>query len=185
MVEGLIPKGGKAPEGESSTTSEDGKTLNGGPPTSAQTDPNQKRPHSRTGEEFEDDEPVFKKPKFELKHVRREKEENDWEIPGDLADFFQFYCKSHITDSDMAAEMLHFPPPKNVECVPVLDAWMRKALTDEGKNTAREQDCELQTIQKKIFNVMGPLGVAWASLELHRADKENNPVDIDDICEQL
>jgi hypothetical protein len=30
-----------------------------------------KNPHSRN-------------PKFELKHVRREKEENDWEIPQDL-----------------------------------------------------------------------------------------------------
>ena len=71
---------------------------------------------------------------------------------------FKYNCKTHISDSDMANDMINFPPPKNLDCVPVLDAWMKKALTDEGKNTAREQDSELHTIQKKFFNVMSPRG---------------------------
>jgi hypothetical protein len=188
--------GGKGPNGGSSTA-DAGKGPNGDPSGSG-TNGKRRLSHSIAGGEGEELAPEPKKLKFDLKHVRREKEENDWEIPAELAEFFQYYCKTHIADADMATDMENFPPPKNLDSVvPVLDPWMKKALTDEGKNTAREQDTELHTIQKKFLNVMGPLGVAWASLELHRANQEkqneehedNQNVDvipnISDICEQL
>ena len=114
------------------------------------------------------DSPLTKRPRFDLKHIVSEAEKFNWELPEELAEFFIHYCKTHVSESDVKLELEEFPAPSNVSCVPSMDATFKSTLKKEGANAAIDGDEDLSTIQKKIQDIMGPLGVAWASVELFR-----------------
>ena len=44
---------------------------------------------------------------------------------------------------------------------------MRRALKEEGKTPVIDADDDMLLIQRKIQDVLGPLGVAWAQMELY------------------
>ena len=113
-----------------------------------------------------------------------EKEESAWGLEQELADYFGTYVKKHISDSDMLNEMQEYPPPANLkDLVPVLDPYMKKTLTEEGKGLVKDQDGDLATIQNRMLEIMGPLGAAWASLELHKCGEAD--LDIENVADQV
>ena len=95
-------------------------------------------------------------PQFTLRDVPIEADENKWELPEKLAEFFAKYTRKHYTDSDLNAFMENYPSPTNVDCVPHLDNAVKKRLQKEGKNSAVDHDNDLALVQKKIQDVLGP-----------------------------
>ena len=116
---------------------------------------------------------------FGFEDIPREKDQGAWELPAKLVTFLEKYARSHVPDSDVSAWMEDYPPPANVNLIPDLDQAVRRALKEEGKNATVDADDDFSQIQKKIQDVMGPLGVAWFSL--HNFNKGLFP-EMDNTC---
>ena len=110
-----------------------------------------------------------KKPRFALQHVVTEIEQHKWSLPDELAQHFVHYAKTHVADVDMKTKMEEFPPPENIDgVVPVMSETFRSTLKKSGSNSAVDGDDDWRVVQNKILDIMGPLGVAWASCELYQ-----------------
>ena len=98
----------------------------------------------------DDEEPAVKKSRFnlEMEHVPREEDEDKWDLPEELANFFGEYTRKHYAEKDMKNFMKCYPCPSNISCVPQLDDSAKKSLKDIN---------------------MGPLGAAWGTLKLWKA----------------
>ena len=125
-----------------------------------------------------------KKSKFDLLKIVSTKERRKWELPGELAEYFNSYTKAFIPDKDLSEEMENYPPPSNISCSPTLDSYMERLLKDEGQNAIIDVDGDLAKIQGKIEAVMGPLGVAWSSMELWKVG-EAEELDPESMTDQL
>ena len=130
-------------------------------------------------EEDGDDEPAVKKPCYDLPHVPLEADSGKWELPEELAEFFGVNARKHIPDKDMLAIMEDYPPPSNLQCVPRLDESARKTLKDKNLNATIDSDEDLASIQTKIQDIAGPLGVAWASVKMW---ERGDPVGVDGMA---
>ena len=106
--------------------------------------------------------PLFDELDFGLEDIPLEADKHKWSLPDELAENFSKYTKMHISDKDWATNMENYPPPANVDAVPTMDNNFRKLLKDEGQNTAIDVDQELASLQKKVEEIMGPLGQVWA-----------------------
>ena len=104
---------------------------------------------------------------FDLEDIPVEKDKYKWELPTELAAYFSKYTRKHYADSDLAAWIEQYPTPSNVDCVLGLDNTMRRALKEEGKNSAIDADDDMLQIQRRIQDVLGPLGVNWAEMQLY------------------
>ena len=104
--------------------------------------------------------------KFNLEHVFSNEEEYAWDMEPDLQNFFEMYCRKHIPDNDLRERTKQYPAPSNMKVVLTLDAAMKRLLEEEKAGAAVDLDNDLETIQTCLQNVMGPLGVAWNSIEL-------------------
>ena len=105
---------------------------------------------------------------FAIPDLLKEDEEKEWSLPDELANYFIRYSKTHVLESDLKKELEFFPTPSNVSCVPLLDANLKSTLRKEGSKEAIDVDEDLTTIQRKVQDIMGPLGAAWYSCELVR-----------------
>lgn len=105
-----------------------------------------------------------KQAEFTLQGVPREKDLTAWELPKFMADYIEKYAREHVPDSDMLAWLEDYPPPSNINIVPELDAVIKRQLREDEKSPAVEADEDLRQVQRKIQDIVGPLGVAWAQL---------------------
>ena len=144
--------------GESTETSKRVEGADGGTPTLGLL---------RDGvEDPETDEPAVKKPCFDLQEVPREEDEDKWLLPEELAVHFSNNSKRHTTDKDMLSFMKEYPTPSNIDCVPRLDESAKRSLKDKNLNPTIDIDDDFAAIQKKVQDIMGPLGAAWGMLKL-------------------
>ena len=69
----------------------------------------------------------------------------------------------------MKKHIEQYPVPDNLSCVPTMDANLKATIRKEGKNTssAVDLDEDWASIQSKIQDIMGPIGVAWGTLQCH------------------
>ena len=118
------------------------------------------------GGEDDDGEPAAKKPGFDLPEIPREEDKGKWILPEDLAAYFASNTKRHTTDKDMLAFMHEYPTPSNVDCVPRLDESAKRSLKDKNLNPVIDIDEDFTSLQKKVQDIMGPLGAAWGILRL-------------------
>ena len=134
-------------------------------------------------EDDDQDEPPAKKLNFKLDDFIPEEELHDWALPEDLAKFYSKYCRTHITDQDMKERMREFPVPTNVEGPPHLDDYMKRTLATSKQTIAMDDDWS--AVQDHVQRVMGPLGVAWSSLETVRAGGSVAEMNADTLGDQL
>ena len=86
--------------------------------------------------EDDDEEPAVKKSRFslEMEDVPREEDEDKWDLPEELANFFGEYTRKHYAEKDMRNFMKCYPCPSNISCVPQLDDCAKKSLKDKNLN---------------------------------------------------
>ena len=128
---------------------------------------------------------VAAKPSFFLREIPKEKDQHKWQLPEELATFVTKYTKEHCPDSDIQAWIENYPPPSNIQGAPVLDCTLRKALKDDGKSSVIDADDDFLQIQRKIQEVLGPLGVAWAQLEMCVSGQSKDPIDAVELADRL
>ena len=104
-----------------------------------------------------------------MERMPREEDEDKWDLPEELANFFGEYTRKHYAEKDMKNFMKCYPCPSNISCVPQLDDSAKKSLKDKNLNQTLELDDEFAAIQERIQDVMGPLGAAWGTLKLWKA----------------
>ena len=122
-----------------------------------------KRTHS---EDERDLEPDVKKPRsddhdFEVKKLIREEDEGKWSLPASLVSHFVAHTKVHITDLDMRKNMKAYSLPTNIDCVPIMDNTFKNLLKKEKAAGAIDVDSDWEIVQRKVQDVMGPLGQVW------------------------
>ena len=122
--------------------------------------------HLQDGGGEDDGEPDAKKPGYDLPEIPREEDKGKWILPEDLDAYFASNTKKHTTDKDMLAFMQDFPTPSNVDCVPRLDESARRSLKDKNLNPVIDIDEDFTLVQRKVQDIMGPLGVEWGILRL-------------------
>ena len=127
------------------------------------------------------DGPAVTKPRFSLKRVRREDEERQWNLPDELAAFYNEYATLHVPDSDMRKEMEEYPAPSNLVQVQRLDQWAIDELKKSGKNALIDANKDFMAIR----GVSGPLGAMLQSLEMHRNGENPEELDSDTFSDQL
>ena len=108
---------------------------------------------------------------LDLPKVPREEDKGKWKLPAKLADHFKETTKQHITDKDIASYMKDYPTPTNIDCVPRLDESARRSLRDKNLTPTIDNDDDFVQIQRKIQDIMDPLGAAWGQLMLWKAGR--------------
>ena len=77
-----------------------------------------------------------------MEGIPREKDLTSWETP----------------------QFIVYPPPSNLSLIPKMDASTKAKLRGDQKAGVVDADNDLATIQGKVQDVVGPLGVVWAQL---------------------
>ena len=122
------------------------------------------------------------KKKFFLPEIKSKKK--DWQLPEELADFFKERCQSHMSDRDLE-EFLEVPVPSNLDYPTKLDPFMKALLEKKGLNKTLSVDDEMQKLHSRLFQIMGPLGKAWSSIQsITQSDEEEGP-DPEEILKDL
>ena len=123
-------------------------------------------------------------PGYELPQLVMEADKNKWALPQALADYFSSQTRLHMSDKDWTVNMENYPPPSNVDVVPIMDNNFKRLLKDEGQNAAIDIDQDLSTLQKRVTSIMGPLGKAWARVAQFRSG-ELEELDTKELLELL
>lgn len=89
---------------------------------------------------------------------------SNWSLPKSLADFFQESCESYLTEKELE-EFTKVPAPKNLKMPIKLDHFMRSLLEKKGFNKLISIDEEMQKIHQKLYQITGPLGLVWSSIQ--------------------
>ena len=132
-----------------------------------------------------------KKSKFNLFQVKTQKEKNKWELPRELAHFYNKNSRSFISEKDLEELVKEeFPVPDNIRGIPKMDDFITSMWESSNKGFMPDKDRDLERIHNRIRDVMGPLGSVWNAVETFRASLDNNqedpePIDIDAIADGL
>ena len=114
--------------------------------------------------------PVTVGKKFSLPAISAKSK--SWELPAELAEFLQERCNSYLSDKELE-EFLTTNTPTNVKGATKLDPFLKSLLDKKGLNRTISVDDEQQKIHQKLYQVMGPLSAAWATLqEVVNAEEE-------------
>ena len=152
------------------------------------TDGNTSRKRERLPDDREEEEPAAKKicaeDAFVVKQLCREEDEGKWTLHDSLAAHFVHHTKTHITDVDMKRNMKPYSLPTNVDCVPSMDNTFRTLLKKEKATTAIDTDGDWETVQRKILDVMGPLGKVWVDCKRYERG-EYDDIDMTEQCDRL
>ena len=132
-----------------------------------------------------------KKTKFNLFDVKTQKEKNKWELPKELAHFYNKHSRTFIAEKDLEELVKEdFPVPNNIRGVPKIDDFITSMWEGGNKSFMPEKDRDLERIHNRIRDVMGPLGSVWNAVETYRSKDDENageaePMDIDSMAEAL
>ena len=127
-----------------------------------------------------------KKGSFGCKSLIREADKGKWALPQELADHFNLYTRTHMSDSDMSMNMADFHVPSNVSGVLEMDYNFKTVLKNEkpSKNAAIDADNDFENIQRCMMGVMGPLGKAWNDCALYKRG-DSHKLDAWELTETL
>ena len=149
-------------------------------------DGSRKRTHSDDGDH--DNESLAKRVKpddaFVVKQLIREEDEGKWALPESLATHFVTYTKTHINDQDMKKNMKLYALPTNIDCVPTMDNTFKGLLRKEKAASAIDVDGDWEVVQRKVQDVMGPLGMIWEDCKRYERE-ETEELDITGLCDRL
>lgn len=125
--------------------------------------------------------------KYNLFEATSEKDRRQWDLPQELADYFNTNARKFIADKDIQETIIDdFPVPKNIDNGPVMDDFMTSMLSSSsGGHMAKEKDRDLCGIHSKIRYAMGPLAVVWKDIEQFRNGESTEPVDVDSYAENF
>ena len=106
---------------------------------------------------------------FGLRKLFRQEDENKWLMNDVLASHFSAHTRIHVPDADMKVNLEEFPVPANIGNVLRLDNTFRSLLKKEPRGSAIiDMDGDWESVQQKVQEVMGPLGVAWSQCALFK-----------------
>ena len=106
---------------------------------------------------------------FGLRKLFRQADENKWTMDQELANHFTSHTRIHVPDADMKLNLEDIPPPANIDTVLRLDNTFKSLLRKEPKGPSTiDMDGDWETVQQKVLDVMGPLGVAWSQCALYK-----------------
>ena len=106
---------------------------------------------------------------FGLRKLFRQEDENKWTMNNVLAVHFSAHTRIHIPETDMKTNLEEFPVPSNIDNVLRLDNTFRSLLKKEPRGACViDMDSDWETVQQKVQDVMGPLGVAWSQCALFK-----------------
>ena len=94
---------------------------------------------------------------------KKSEDSNKWQLSKGLANYVNNL--DFVSDKDIFDNILKDSPvPDNVTAIPSLDQWVSR-LIKEGDSLAVGRDNQLARIERKICDIMGPLGAALQSVE--------------------
>ena len=121
---------------------------------------------------------------FVVKQLIREEDEGKWALPESLAAHFVTYTKTHINDQDMKKNMKLYALPTNIDCVPTMDNTFKGLLRKEKAASAIDVDGDWEVVQKKVQDVMGPLGMIWEDCKRYERE-ETEELDMTGLYDRL
>ena len=145
-----------------------------------------KRTHSEGDDDGSDPTPkrVKSDDPFATKKIIKEEDEGKWTLPESLADHFISHTKTHIADKDMRKNMIPYALPTNIDCIPTMDNTFKSLLRKEKAGPAIEVDGDWEVVQRKVQDVMGPLGKVWENCKRYERG-ELDTLDITEACDRL
>ena len=91
------------------------------------------------------------------------KEERNWELPGDLADYANTHFRDYIPINDIEEDVLtNHPVPTNILEVKKLYDFAKSLLATQTK--CLNNDSTMENFQKRIRQVLGPLSRLWTGI---------------------
>ena len=123
---------------------------------------------------------------FDLFMATTEQEKKSWEMPSQLAEYFNKNSRKYISDKDIVESITgDYPVPSNVIDNPKMDEFMVSMIRSAGHQYLMDKDKDLQRVQGKIRDIMGPLASAWTDVELYRKGENDQAIDINEMAEKL
>ena len=135
--------------------------------------------------------PKRKGKKFDLFEVKTQKDKNKWELPQELAHFYNKNSRAFINEKDLDELVKEeYPVPNNIRDIPKMDDFITSMWETTNKGYMPDKDKDFERIQNRIRDVMGPLGSVWNTIETYRSSLEagvenTEPMDIDTMADSL
>ena len=103
-------------------------------------------------------------------------EEFKWNLPSSMAEYANNHFNSYLLNKDIEEQLLtKNPVPSNLQQVKLLDDFIRSLL---HLQTVTTSDHQMERLQGKILEVMGPLSRLWKGLEDIRKAPSDEAVEV-------
>ena len=114
---------------------------------------------------------------------KSEKSQHEWELNEEQRSYIQRFINVHYTDAELKEITVNKPPPKNVTFAKKTDTFVINKYGDNQALISKDQS--FSSIQKRIGDVMGPLGKAWQMFVAIGKGEEDADVDLNVILENI
>lgn len=115
-------------------------------------------------------------PKMKRFCITPKEEENKWQLPGDLVEYFKEYLEKFIPEKDLKDKVLdENPVPANFPKVRKLDEFLFQFLNSHEERL----DTSLSKIEGKIWDILGPLSKLWFDLENLNNVPQDGEIELD------
>ena len=114
---------------------------------------------------------------------KSEKSQHEWELNEEQRSYIQRFINVHYTDAELKEITVNKPPPKNVTFAKKTDTFVMNKYGDNQALISKDQS--FSSIQKRIGDVMGPLGKAWQMFVAIGKGEEDADVDLNVILENI
>ena len=102
-------------------------------------------------------------PRFEVVPDRKK---NAWDLPENLHEFVKTNFDHYLPDPAVKETILDkIPIPDRIGNAKTNDDYLKEMLYEAKRTKVIEHDKNLEKIQQKILNTMGPLGKLWVGVD--------------------
>ena len=113
-------------------------------------------------------------------------DQNSWKLPKEQAKYVIKHFNTYINDKTLKESILESNPvPSNVGRTLKLDNYMKSLLKQAGKSYVSTADRDWAAVQKKVFDILGPVTSLWSQLENFKNGRRDGRISQSELGENI